>query len=66
MVGARDRDLAVLQRLAQGIEHLRLKLGELIEEQHAVMRERDFAPDATAAGRRTSGSAGRWPAVRGR
>ena len=43
MVGARDRNLADLERLAQRIERLRLELGQFVEEQHAVMRERDFA-----------------------
>ena len=32
-----------LQRLAQGIERLRLELGQLVEEEHAVMGERDLA-----------------------
>ena len=50
MVGARDRDLAGLERLAQRIEHLRLEFRQLVEEEHAVMRERDFArPRAQAA-----------------
>jgi hypothetical protein len=43
MVGAHDRDLAGFQRLAQRIEHLRLKFRQLVEEKHAVVRERDFA-----------------------
>ncbi len=50
MIGARDRDLAGLERLAQRIEHLRLELGKLVEKQHAMMRERDLArPRAQAA-----------------
>ena len=50
MVGARDRDFAGLERLAQRIEHLRLELRQFVEKQHAVMRERDFArPRAQAA-----------------
>ena len=43
MIGARDRDFAGLQRLAQRIERLRGEFGEFVEEEHAVMRERDFA-----------------------
>ena len=43
MIGAHDRDLAGLQRLAQRIEHLRLEFRQLVEKQHAVMGERDFA-----------------------
>jgi hypothetical protein len=43
MVDARDRDLAGFERLAHGVEHARLELGKLVEEQHAVVRERYFA-----------------------
>jgi hypothetical protein len=43
VVGARDRDLAALERLAQRIERLRRKLRQFVEEEHAVMRERDLA-----------------------
>ena len=55
MVGARDRHLAGLQRLAQRIEHLRLEFRQLVEEQHAVMGERHLArpraqPPPTSAG----------------
>jgi len=42
IVGANHGDLADLQRLAQRIEHLRLELRELVEKQHALMRERGF------------------------
>jgi hypothetical protein len=42
-VGARDHAFAALQRQAQRIEHLRDELGELVEEEHAVMGERGFA-----------------------
>ena len=50
MVGARDRDLAALERLAQRVERLRLEFGHLVEEEHAVMGERDLArPRAQAA-----------------
>ena len=42
MIGAGDGDLAGLQWLSQRIEHLRLKLRQLVEKQHAVMRQRDF------------------------
>ena len=50
MIGARDRDLAGFERLAQRVEHLRGEFRQLVEEQHAVMRERNFArPRAQAA-----------------
>ena len=50
MIGARDRDFAGLERLAQRIQNLRREFRQLIEKQHAVMRERDFArPRAQAA-----------------
>jgi hypothetical protein len=42
VVGARDRDFAGLQRLAQRIQHLRLELRQLVEKQHAVVGERYF------------------------
>jgi len=43
MVGARNCDLAVLQRLAQRIQHPRIELRQLIKEQHALMRQRNLA-----------------------
>ena len=43
VVGARDRDLAALERLAQRVEHARIELGEFVEKQHAAVRERDLA-----------------------
>jgi hypothetical protein len=43
MVGARNRNLAGLERLAQRVERLRLEFRQLVEEQHAVVRERYFA-----------------------
>src|SRR5499427_10682698 len=50
MVRSRDRDLPDLERLTQRIEHLRLELGQLVDEEDAVMRERDFArPRAQSA-----------------
>ncbi len=42
-IGARDADLAGLERLAQRIEHRALEFGELVEEQDAEMREADLA-----------------------
>jgi uncharacterized protein YeaO (DUF488 family) len=42
-VGARHRDLAGLQRLAQRIEHRALEFGQFVEKQHAEMREADLA-----------------------
>ena len=58
MIGARHRDLAVLQRLAQGIQHARIEFGQLVEEQHALMRQRDLAglgADAAAGERSHAG-----------
>jgi hypothetical protein len=43
VIGARDHHLAGLERLAQRVEHLRGELGQLVEKQHAEMRECDFA-----------------------
>ena len=43
VIGARDQHFAGLDRLAQRIEHVRLELRELVQEQYAVVRERDFA-----------------------
>ena len=50
MIGPGDRDLAILERLAQRIEHARVELGQFVEEQHAIVGERDLAgPGAHAA-----------------
>lgn len=49
-VGAGDADSAGFERLAQRIEDSALKFGEFVKEQHAQMREADFAGfDAQAA-----------------
>ena len=40
---AGDRDPAVLQRLAQDLEDPAIELRHLVEEQHAVVREANFA-----------------------
>ena len=40
---ARDHDMPGLQRLAQHFQHLVIKLGQLVEKQHAAMRQRDLA-----------------------
>ena len=49
-IGARDADIAGLERLAQRVERLTGEFREFVEEQDAVMRERDFArPRAQAA-----------------
>jgi hypothetical protein len=41
MIDARDRDFADFERLAQRVERLRGKFRQLVEEEDAVMRERD-------------------------
>jgi len=46
-IGPHHGDLAGLQRLAQGIEDLGMKLRQLVEEKHAVMGQR--APPPTMA-----------------
>ena len=46
MLRADDRDAAVLDRLAQRLERRARELGELVEEQHAVVREHDLADPA--------------------
>lgn len=43
MIGAGDQDVAGLHRLAERVQHLRLELRQLVEEEHAVMRKRDLA-----------------------
>jgi hypothetical protein len=43
VIGARDRHLAAFQRLAQRVQHLRLKFRQLVKKQHAVISKRDFA-----------------------
>jgi hypothetical protein len=43
VIGAGDRDLAVLEQLAQRIQHAWVELRQLVEEQHALMRQRNLA-----------------------
>jgi hypothetical protein len=59
MVGARHRDLAVLERLAQRIQHPRIEFRQLIQKQHALMRQRDFAGFGAQAAAGQRGHAGR-------
>ena len=40
---AGDPDDALLERLAQRVEHVRRELGQLVEEEHAVVRRADLA-----------------------
>src|SRR5829696_5426329 len=64
VVGAGDHHLAGLERLAQRVERLRVELGELVEEEHAVMGERDLARpgvEAAADERRHRGGVVRRP-----
>ena len=50
VVDARNGDVAGFQRLAQRIQNLRGEFRHFVEEQHAVMGERNFArPRAQAA-----------------
>ncbi len=65
VVGARDRDLAGLQRLAQRVERLRLELRKFVEEQHAVMGERNLAGPGAQARRRPAPASRPNDAARG-
>jgi hypothetical protein len=47
--GTRDGDRALLERLAQDFQAAAVELGQLIEEQHAVMCQRYFARRRRAA-----------------
>ena len=40
---ARNRDAAVFQRLSQDLEDATVEFGYLVEEEHALMRQRDLA-----------------------
>ena len=51
---ARDRDHAVLERLPQRLENGARELGQLVEEQHAVMGERHLARSRARSRRRRS------------
>lgn len=44
---AADGDPAVLQRLAQHLERIAGKLGQLVQKQHAVVRQTDLAGAGT-------------------
>ena len=39
VIGPGDRDLTVLERLAERIQNARIELRQFVEEQHALMRE---------------------------
>ena len=54
--GPRDRDGAVFQRLAQDFQRAAVELGQLVEEQHAVVR-RARSRRARAGCRRRPGPA---------
>jgi hypothetical protein len=43
VVGAGDRHFASFHRLAQAVERLRIEFRQFVEEQHAMMGERDLA-----------------------
>ncbi|MNF57779.1 hypothetical protein D3C84_393190 [compost metagenome] len=47
--GPADGDVAGLQRFSQGVEHLALKFGELVEKQHSVVGQGDFPWPRVAA-----------------
>lgn len=54
---ARDGDVAGFHRLAQHVQHAAVELGQLVEEQHAAMGQRDLAGarHAAAAHQRRAG-----------
>ncbi|MCY1286997.1 hypothetical protein D9M70_359800 [compost metagenome] len=59
VVGAGDDDLAALQRFAQDLQDLAVELGELVEEEHALVSQGDLAglrSAATANQRRARGT----------
>ena len=59
-------DHPLLERLAQRLEHADRELGQLVEEQHAAMRERDLAgADAAAAAADERDGSTRCGAARG-
>ena len=58
-VGPRHHNLATLQRPAQTIQSLGGEFGELIQEQHAVMRQRHLAGLGAQAAAGQGGHAGR-------
>lgn len=47
--GARNGDAARFQRLAQHVQHIARELGELVEKQHAPVRQRNLARPRHAA-----------------
>ncbi|MNT50589.1 hypothetical protein D3C72_1875150 [compost metagenome] len=47
--GAGDGDAAGFQRLAQDFQHSAVELRQFVEEQHAVVRQRDLARARVAA-----------------
>ncbi len=58
VIGAGDRDLAVLERLPQRVQHARIELRQFVEEQHALMGQRNLTrlgADAAAGQRRRAG-----------
>ncbi len=58
VIGPAHRDLAVLQRLAQRIQHARIELRQFVEEQHALMRQRNLAGFCAHAAAGQRGHAG--------
>src|SRR5437879_6754380 len=47
--GARNGDAAGFERLAQGFEYLAVEFRQLVQKQHAVVRQRYFAGARVAA-----------------
>lgn len=47
--GARDGDVAGLHRFAQHVQYAALELWQLVQEQHAAMRQRNLAGARHAA-----------------
>jgi len=69
VICARNGDFTCFNRLAQCVEHAWFEFRKLVEKQHTVMRERNFAgPDAQASAnqRRHAGRMMRrakWPPI---
>src|SRR5438874_10856765 len=55
---ARNRDAAGFERFAQGFEYLAVEFRQLVQKQHAVVRQRSFAGAriAAASDQRNAGS----------
>ena len=56
---AGDGHTALFQRLAHGFQHGAFELGQFVQKQHAVVRQRDFAGRRIGIAAEQTGVAGR-------